>query len=41
MVVYTPADDATRRAVVSLIAGERADARFPCWPAHHPARVLA
>ena len=41
MVVYTPADDATRRAVASLIAGERAGARFPCWPAHHPARVLA
>ena len=41
MVVYTPADDATRRAVASLIAGERADARFPCWPAHHPAGVLA
>jgi transcriptional regulator with XRE-family HTH domain len=41
MVVYTPTDDATRRAVASLIAGDAADARFPCWPAHHPARVLA
>ena len=41
MVVYTPADDATRRAVASLIAGYAADARFPCWPAHHPAGVLA
>jgi transcriptional regulator with XRE-family HTH domain len=41
MVVYTPTDDATRRAVASLIAGDAADARFPCWPAHHPAGVLA
>ena len=41
MVVYTPADDATRRAVASLIAGDAALARFPCWPAHHPAGVLA
>jgi transcriptional regulator with XRE-family HTH domain len=41
MVVYTPADDATRRAVASLIAGNAADARFPCWPAHHPAGDLA
>ncbi len=41
MVVYTPADDATRRAVASLIAGYAADARFPCWPAHHPAGALA
>jgi transcriptional regulator with XRE-family HTH domain len=35
MVVYTPTDDATRRAVASLIAGEGADARFACWPVHH------
>ena len=41
MVVYTPTDDATRRAVASLIAGDAAVARFPCWPAHHPAGVLA
>jgi transcriptional regulator with XRE-family HTH domain len=34
MVVYTPADEATRRAVACLIAGEGAGARFPCWPAH-------
>jgi transcriptional regulator with XRE-family HTH domain len=34
MVVYTPTDDATRRAVSSLIAGEGADARFACWAAH-------
>jgi transcriptional regulator with XRE-family HTH domain len=35
MVVYTPADDATRRAIARLMAGDGADARFPCWPAHH------
>jgi len=35
MVVYTPADDATRRAIAGLIAGDGADARYPCWPAHH------
>jgi transcriptional regulator with XRE-family HTH domain len=34
MVVYTPADEPTRRAVASLIAGEGAGARFPCWEAH-------
>jgi transcriptional regulator with XRE-family HTH domain len=41
MVVYTPADDVTRRAVADLVAGDAADTRFPCWPAHHPAGVLA
>jgi transcriptional regulator with XRE-family HTH domain len=35
MVVYTPADDATRRAIARLIAGDGVDARYPCWPAHH------
>jgi transcriptional regulator with XRE-family HTH domain len=35
MVVYTPTDDATRRAVAGLIAGENVGARFACWPAHH------
>jgi transcriptional regulator with XRE-family HTH domain len=39
MVVYTPTDDATRRAVASLIAGEGAGARFACWPAHHNAEI--
>jgi transcriptional regulator with XRE-family HTH domain len=36
MVVYTPADEPTRRAVACLIAGQGAGARFPCWP--HDAR---
>jgi transcriptional regulator with XRE-family HTH domain len=39
MVVYTPTDDVTRRAVASLIAGEGAGARFACWPAHHRAEL--
>ena len=34
MVVYTPADEATGRAVAGLIAGDGAGAQFPCWPAH-------
>jgi transcriptional regulator with XRE-family HTH domain len=34
MVVYTPADEITRAGVASLIAGEGAGARFPCWPLH-------
>jgi transcriptional regulator with XRE-family HTH domain len=39
MVVYTPTDDTTRRAIGSLIAGQGADARFACWPAHHGAEL--
>jgi hypothetical protein len=34
MVVYTPADEPTRRALASLVAGDGAGARFPCWDAH-------
>lgn len=34
MNVYTPVDDAARRALEGLAAGEGADARFPCWPTH-------
>jgi transcriptional regulator with XRE-family HTH domain len=42
MVVYTPADGITRAAVASLIAGEGADAKYPCWSAHqHPAEPAA
>ncbi len=37
MVVYTPADETTRTALASLIAGEGTAARYPCWPTHHPA----
>jgi transcriptional regulator with XRE-family HTH domain len=39
MVVYTPADEPTRQALASLIAGDGAGARFPCWDAH-PGRGL-
>ncbi len=39
MVVYTPTDDTTRRAIASLIAGDSAVARFACWPAHHRAEL--
>ena len=35
MVVYTPADDVTCAAIASLIAGEGAGARYPCWAEHH------
>jgi transcriptional regulator with XRE-family HTH domain len=38
MVVYTPADEATRQAVGCLIAGEGAGAQFPCWPHSHSAQ---
>ncbi len=34
MVVYTPADDVTSAAVASLIGGQGADARHPCWAGH-------
>ncbi len=39
MVVYTPADDVTCAAIASLIAGEGADARYPCWAEHHRQQV--
>jgi transcriptional regulator with XRE-family HTH domain len=41
MVIYTPADDASKAALTRLVAGEDADARFPCWPLHAPERELA
>jgi transcriptional regulator with XRE-family HTH domain len=34
IVVYTPADEPTRQALASLIAGDGAGARFPCRDAH-------
>ena len=34
MVVYRPADEATRVAIAGLLAGEGIDARYPCWEAH-------
>jgi transcriptional regulator with XRE-family HTH domain len=41
MVVYTPADEPSKRAVARLAAGAEADARFPCWPLHDPERAAA
>jgi transcriptional regulator with XRE-family HTH domain len=41
MVVYAPADEVTRAAVASLIAGEGADARYPCWAEHRGHREEA
>ena len=34
MVVYRPADEATRVAIAGLLAGEGIDARYPSWEAH-------
>jgi transcriptional regulator with XRE-family HTH domain len=39
VVVYTPADEVTRRAVNGLLRGEGADARFPCWDSHRRQRA--
>jgi transcriptional regulator with XRE-family HTH domain len=41
MVVYTPGDEKSRKAIAGLAAGESAGARFPCWPAHNPERAVA
>ena len=41
MVVYTPADEATGAALATLIAGQGADARYPCWPEHRRQRETA
>jgi transcriptional regulator with XRE-family HTH domain len=35
MVVYTPTDAATATAIAGLVAGDGADARYPCWTEHH------
>jgi transcriptional regulator with XRE-family HTH domain len=41
MVIYTPADEASKAALARLAAGKEADARFPCWPIHAPEREVA
>jgi transcriptional regulator with XRE-family HTH domain len=41
MTVYTPADASSEAALARLAAGEGVDARFPCWPHHHPERAVA
>ena len=39
MVIYTPDDPQSEKAVARLAAGEELTARFPCWTAHDPERV--
>jgi hypothetical protein len=34
MVVYNPVDEACRTAIGQLLAGQGADAQYPCAPAH-------
>jgi transcriptional regulator with XRE-family HTH domain len=40
MVIYTPDDAQSERAVARLAAGDQLTARFPCWHTHHPERQL-
>jgi transcriptional regulator with XRE-family HTH domain len=39
MIVYTPADEATRDAIGRLLAGDGVDGHFPCWEAHQRRRA--
>jgi transcriptional regulator with XRE-family HTH domain len=39
IVVYRPADEVTRLAIESLLAGEGVDAKFPCWQSHQQAAL--
>jgi transcriptional regulator with XRE-family HTH domain len=39
MVVYTPDDEQSTRAIARLAAGDQLDARYPCWADHHPDRA--
>jgi transcriptional regulator with XRE-family HTH domain len=39
MVVYTPTDVHSEKAVARLAAGEELTARFPCWNSHNPERM--
>ena len=39
LVVYTPADEPSEKALTRLAEGADRDARFPCWNSHHPERV--
>ncbi len=36
LVVYTPDDEQSSRAIARLAAGDQLAARFPCWSVHHP-----
>jgi hypothetical protein len=39
MVVYTPDDKPSAKALARLAEGADLDARFPCWNACHPERA--
>jgi transcriptional regulator with XRE-family HTH domain len=39
MVIYTPDDPQSERAIARLAAGEGLTDRFPCWNAHDPQRL--
>jgi transcriptional regulator with XRE-family HTH domain len=39
LVVYTPDDETSEKALARLAEGAELDARFPCWNSHHPERV--
>jgi transcriptional regulator with XRE-family HTH domain len=39
LVVYTPDDEPSEKAIVRLAEGAERDARFPCWNSHHPERM--
>jgi transcriptional regulator with XRE-family HTH domain len=39
LVVYTPDDEASEKALARMAAGAERDARFPCWNSHHPERM--
>ena len=39
LVVYTPDDEPSKKALVRLAEGTELDARFPCWNSHHPERL--
>ena len=40
LVVYTPDDEQSRKALARLAAGDQLAARFPCWSAHHSERTV-
>jgi transcriptional regulator with XRE-family HTH domain len=39
LVVYTPDDDQSRKAIARLAAGDQLNARYPCWSKHYPERT--
>jgi transcriptional regulator with XRE-family HTH domain len=38
LVVYTPDDEQSRKAIARLAAGDELTARYPCWSKHYPER---